>query len=84
MTNIERRIVTRVVALLAAKGWQCQTPDPIEKIEETGEAFLQGWGMMSTRGIAPFKNTANRITNFNVVCSAIKVDGFKAPEPYTG
>ncbi len=54
------------------------------EIEETGEAFLQGWGMMSTRGLAPFKNTANRITNFCVVCSAIKVDGFQAPVAYTG
>jgi len=54
------------------------------EVESTGEAFLQGWGLMSTRGIAPFKNTANRITNFCVVCSAIKVDGIQAPVAYTG
>lgn len=54
------------------------------EIESTGEAFLQGWGVMSTRGLAPFKNAANRITNFCVITSAIKIDGIKAPEPYTG
>jgi hypothetical protein len=56
------------------------------EIEETGEAFVEGWGTMSVRGYSPFKNVAGIASNYGVMVHASNVTqyGFKAPVAYTG
>lgn len=45
--------------------------------------WLKAKGILSIRGIEPYKNTVNAYTNFVVVCGARVIPGIKGPEPVT-
>lgn len=74
-------------ALAYAKGKHDNTP--IEWADDgrevgTKQPFLTGFGSMSVRGMAPFKNAAGAYPNFAVQTAACKIPGIRGPEAYTG